>query len=103
MNCKKGDIAIVVFSEGVNIGKIVECVRFVPMARFLYPDGSHRYFDAWEIDPPLIAESGGTTIGCPDAWLRPIRDSDGTDEILLKAGKPRANDLAPKRQVEFAR
>lgn len=38
-----------------------------------------------------------------DKYLRPIRGLPGTDEMVLKAGLPKANDLAPKRQVEFAR
>jgi hypothetical protein len=40
---------------------------------------------------------------CAARYLKPFDPGAGTDEILLKAGKPKANDLAPKPELEHAR
>jgi hypothetical protein len=83
VNCKQGDLAIVVRSiTGFNLGKIVRCVRFlghgphecdvdgVPFTR-------RQTGPRWEIDPPLKTRTGGLvenslrSIG--DEFLRPLR------------------------------
>ena len=86
MRCKQGDLAVVVRCEEFPelIGRFVLCVSFLPG-----PDGS----PAWVIDRPLHAgrqTARGFALG--DWWrdsnLRPIRDSDGTDETLTDVFRP---------------
>lgn len=78
MNCKQGDLAIIVRARNCpeSLGAIVRCVRFCP-----HPlDGS----PGWEIEPPF------KTFRCArDSALRPLRDRPGEDEMLRIAGKPR--------------
>jgi len=67
MNCKEGDLAIIVKSnEGWN-GIIVECVRICE-------------YDTWEIKPKIT--NGKLFNMCLDSILLPIRDSDKQDEML---------------------
>jgi hypothetical protein len=86
MNCKQGDLAIIVKCEicPEAIGSIVRCVEFKP---------GHSGRAAWVIDREVHSVkvvngfkfSGGWFL---DACLRPIRDNDGEDETLTWAGKP---------------
>ena len=76
MNCKPGDMAIVVRSERRQHGKIVECISL-----FVHPLWPGE--PCWRVRPAL--ELGAW---CHDFQLRPIRDSDGEDEILRIAGLP---------------
>jgi len=87
MNCKQGDLAIVVHSEsGLNAGKIVRCVRWVgtletnPATGFAWTPGACH--DFWEIDPPLLTNQlrNGKVVAkndplpvVLDSCLRPIR------------------------------
>lgn len=87
MNCKPGDLAVIVKSlspDGAeHIGKIVRCVQVVD-------------HDAWATDPVLIFSSGFGPILWFDRHLRPIRDPgpDAVDEtlewlpVLTKEGQP---------------
>lgn len=75
MNCKQGDLAIVIRSVRGNEGKIVRCVS--PL----------KIIEAWTVEPDFNPEVLGIPT-FPDAWLRPIRDQDGEDEMLRIAGKP---------------
>lgn len=80
MNCKQGDLAVIVRSASGNEGKIVRCVKFAGVVRF-YPYGK---YPSWEVDPPVPSIFTGTTDCIPDAELRPIRDpgADAKDETL---------------------
>ena len=76
MNCKPGDLAIVVKTRGRPdaIGRIVRVVR---------PAQPGRLGPAWVIDPPLVLKRGsGDEVY--DCALRPIRDpgDDAKDEML---------------------
>jgi hypothetical protein len=74
MNCKQGDLAIVVnsssFQGAQHIGKIVTCVTAYD-------------HDSWLCDPPLLSTCG-RMIAWLDCHLRPIRDpgDDAQDETL---------------------
>jgi hypothetical protein len=82
MNCKQGDLAIVVRSvTGLNLGKIVRCVRWVgysakdPVTGGEWADPAD---DNWEIDPPLsvfwrVGIYVGESTLCRDSCLRPLR------------------------------
>jgi hypothetical protein len=86
MNCKPGDLAIVVravFQE--NLGRLVYVLRA--------NNTNENEDDEWIIDPlgRLRCDHGcrwtdqapaGATFTCPDSVLRPLRDTDGADETL---------------------
>lgn len=71
MNCKPGDLAIVVRGEPVkNLGRVVRCIKL----ELLFGEPCWRVED----DDARFA----------DNCLRPIRDNDGEDETLIWAGLP---------------
>lgn len=99
MNCKPGDLAIIISSRNCPelIGHVVEVIRaFVPGSDlWIYWDGSPswhiRYPDGRLIPRVVGLEArrvpGGDRVFY-DRNLRPIRDQPGEDEILRIAGKP---------------
>lgn len=77
MNCKKGDLAIVVNAKGKNvehIGKIVKCVNPFPHGHPI---------PAWIVEPQL-----GNLVLAEDCCLKPLRNTKKQDEMLRIAGKP---------------
>lgn len=89
MNCKPGDLAVVVYCPPMRsaIGAVVECVSLHSKSVVC----GDIYENVWELrwgDKNCRELTGYRNWGCPDAWLRPIRDSDGEDEMLRIAGKP---------------
>lgn len=93
MNCKQGDLAIVVKSYGGHEGAIVRCVRISEYKSFYRPDGKIVNFDAWELDRKFMGWDGGMTNICPDEYLRPIRPSEGADETLTWKAVPRTPEV----------
>lgn len=89
MNCKPGDLAVIVRCDNpINLGRIVRCESFNGAANLRGPAG-RIYPGAWRISPALPAWSGpATTTYAPDEFLRPIRGQDGEDEILRLVGRP---------------
>lgn len=86
MNCKPGDLAVIVRSFAGNEGRIVRCVRLISKECIcVLPDGSQSLQAIWEIDTDLTGCNGGTGPYCQDSLLRPIRDpgDDAVDETLL--------------------
>ena len=86
MNCKPGDLAIhiggVLGAKSRNAGKIVRCVRLIGEV----PGWSG---NRWEIEGgPIFGALGSIAHHADDAYLRPIRDNPGEDEMLRIAGKP---------------
>jgi hypothetical protein len=89
MNCQQGDLAVFVRSWAGNEGKVVRCVRFMGMQKFVGLNGPGiEEHPAWEIDRDLPTRSGRMQRVALDTQLRPLRDNDGEDEILRFAGKP---------------
>jgi len=96
MNCKEGDLAIVVKSVCGNEGKVVRCLelhpagfdRFAPFLGPIWVTDNNSLAGVW-IRSGLPAESGNAI---PDAYLRPIRDNPGEDETLTWA--PRKEPVA---------
>jgi hypothetical protein len=88
MNCKPGDLAVIVRSAAGNEGKIVHCVRLAGEKVFL-DSNLNRVgpFICWEVSPPMICVLGNVQQFFADEFLRPIRDNDGTDETLTWAPK----------------
>ena len=81
LNCKQGNLAVVVCSTNNNEGKIVRCLLLV------MGHGSLGYGPRWVTDPPMRGRFGSV---CPvlDSCLRPIRGQDGKDEMLRIVGRP---------------
>lgn len=77
MNCKSGDLAIIVRGENGSakrdIGLIVNCGK-------LYYPGVIPY---WRLDPPILTNRG-KLIGVADRDLRPIRDQPGDESFIVK-------------------
>ena len=109
MNCKPGELAMVIRSEMGNEGRVVLVVRRImsgehalPNGCPIYPDdvwvirgrmrtADERVFSYGDIEIGRVEENvkdEETELPFPDAWLRPIRDQDGEDETLQWASKP---------------
>lgn len=83
MNCKPGDLAVIVKSNYGHEGKFVRCLQRHDGPWVLEPV----FAPGWIIDIPLLKDGAL----CPymlDSFLRPIRDQPGTDEMIRIAGKP---------------
>lgn len=78
MNCKPGDLAVVVKSESGSEGRLVRCLRFVGKVPGWTGD------DRWAIDQVLRSNLGGKSQSVRDSRIRPIRDpgDDAQDETL---------------------
>ncbi|MDI4633310.1 hypothetical protein J7U46_09650 [Pelomonas sp. V22] len=77
MNCKPGDLAVVVRGyPAKNVGKVVRVSRINPLVSKQYGE------PIWDSDDDSWM--------WPDSTLLPIRDNDGEDETLTWAGKPEA-------------
>jgi hypothetical protein len=82
VNCKKGDIAVVVKSEAGNLGKIVTCGELI-----VNPPGCIQGA-YWSTDVPLDfvdlkgIEQASRRYLSLDRNMKPLRDQDGEDESL---------------------
>lgn len=90
LNCKQGDIAIIVKSTVGNEGKIVRCLEFAGVLDAL-PDvhGKVRYYrgdprPVWKIDRAINFGNGFYVVQieyCSDEYLRPLRGDLEDDTI----------------------
>jgi hypothetical protein len=93
-NCKAGDLAVFIKSYAGNEGKIVTCLRIATTQKLI--TDKYTFFDGpvWVLDQEVnIADidTGEIIDKLPyglDSYLRPIRDTEGEDEMLSIAGKP---------------
>ena len=76
MNCKEGDLAVIVRSSYANEGRIVVCLGLV--RGVIYKDGL--IADSWRVEPWSDGIRFFTHV--PDSALRPIHDNPGADESL---------------------
>ena len=99
MRCKAGDKAFVV--KGKACGTLVE-VQTLQVNRntptwtviFLCSGPAYRSnTKTWDKWP------AGTKVSCPDDFLRPIRDTDGKDEMLRITGKPKVNEIKINTEI----
>ena len=99
MNCKLGDVAIVVNSIRGNLGKVVMCLEYVGLVRWLNNDGSSVECPTWKTDTDFNNPLPIFTYLIADDQLRPLRDTDGTDETLEWAGVPAPVVILPAIRV----
>lgn len=88
LNCKPGDLAVLVRSVCGNEGKLCRCERFLGKVLFRWLDGTLSVMPAWKVDRAFLVSSGRMNDVVPDCFLRPIRPSDDPDETLTWAGLP---------------
>lgn len=88
MNCKQGDLAIVV--RGPAAGTVVRCVRRFDGPWFEVDGREVPYGEllGWELDRPVLAMDGRKHVFKADRALRPVRPDEGEDETLRWAEKP---------------
>jgi len=93
LNCKEGDLAVIVRSQSGNEGKIVRCLRLsTELDINRWANGDVATGPTWVVDPPVPHNLHGQyycmgrIVG--DFRLRPLRDGGGEDEILRLAGRP---------------
>ena len=87
LRCKQGDLAIVVKSHAGNHGVVLTCLRLATAAEM--KDLSYRkYSSMWVTDRATQSTWGLPDCLMPDECLRPLRDTDGEDEMLRLVGKP---------------
>ena len=80
LNCKPGDLAVIVKSYAGNEGKIVTCLRLAThteIEAFCMECG-----DVWLIDRAIMQSPPSFMPFIHDDQLRPLRDNPGQDEIL---------------------
>lgn len=83
LNCKLGDLAVIVRSDSGNEGAVVVCLEM-----YVGQWANGNYEAGWLVDRWLPCRSGGQTRHVADRKLRPLRDGDGEDEMLRIAGRP---------------
>jgi len=94
MNCKQGDLAIVVRSSAGNEGKIVTCLRLATIEEIEQTNLRKDMYPYWAIDQALPTRTyitnrpAGNFSFVPDCVLKPLRDNEGEDETFQWAGKP---------------
>lgn len=81
MNCKPGDLAVLVKSFVNNEGRIFRCIRLAS-EREVKANCFWVYPNAWVIDTPLLTNTGNFVAMAYDQHMRPIRDpgEDAQDE-----------------------
>ena len=88
MNCKQGDIAVIVESGSGNEGKIVQCMELLQNITCFDKFGVETCGPAWVISMPLPDWAGELGHVIHDRQLRPIRDNPGADETLTWCDVP---------------
>lgn len=95
MNCKKGDIAVVV--RGIGLGKIVTCIELYdgPWINMLGQTIEKGKVFGWITDSVFFPEIPGLlrTVKL-DEMMKPIRDQPGEDETLQWAPIPEKKELS---------
>ena len=82
LNCKTGDLAIVIRSLNGNEGMIVQCLQFVGMVTWVAPGRENMTLPSWRVDREIPGCFGHSVNLAPDSSLRPLRNDKGSDETL---------------------
>jgi hypothetical protein len=94
MNCKAGDLAVVIGSSRLNspnIGRIVEVVSFdqyCPVHGPMWVIKAERPLDVVLVDSNGYSTGlhlAATSAVTPDKWLRPLPPQNTVDEVLREA------------------
>ena len=92
MNCKPGDLALIVRSKAGNEGRLVECLELVGVVYDRFGMLACNGLVCWRVRAldgrPIKWDGGYVGEFVADARMRPIRDNDGEDETLSWAGNP---------------
>ena len=94
MNCKQGDLAVVVRSRHSNAGRVMTCLCIATTEELVATFGSTMtiHDPIWRVDVPLLWINAFRerieVLYAADEALRPLRDSEGEDEMLRIAGLP---------------
>lgn len=94
MNCKPGDLAVIVAGFPENVGGLVRVIAIDPLLSDLRPWWQVEtlstlvYALEWSGNQIVGSIPPGSTSSVADEHIRPIRDQDGDDETLIWAGKP---------------
>lgn len=88
MNCKHGELAVIVRSYAGNEGKIVRCLRLASEEEMRHACFPLSWGPAWVLDRMIPTMRGNKAPLAFDAFLRPIRPGEGEDETIQWAGKP---------------
>ena len=96
MNCKPGDLAVLIRSRAGNEGKIVRCVRLATSVEVMRENLSRAFGPIWLLDGPIIHTDGRAKPYAKDAWLRPIRPQpdDAQDETLTWVSVPKNDEVS---------
>lgn len=87
MNCKPGDLAVMVRSLAGSEGAIFTCIRLATSDELDRSSFRTNIGPVWKISKSLMTDIGIAMPFAADSNLRPIRDNDGTDETLTWAPK----------------
>lgn len=97
MNCKPGDLAVIVRSLCGNEGRFVEVVNG-DVYELPGDLGLSEFAPLWRIRPlgELVSSWGVNRAesAFPDAWLRPIRPGDISDEEVRDLYAPKLPEVA---------
>lgn len=79
MNCKPGELVVCISSPAFPelVGRVFTVTRIC-----------NAWPDSWDTDPPQFVARFRKPVSFMDSTLRPLRDGNGTDEMLLLAGIP---------------
>ena len=84
MNCKQGDLAIVVRgrngSKSPNIGKVLTCIRLATKEELKATFVAEGII-VWVTDTPIEWALGGTMFMVSDNVIRPLRGDLSNDEV----------------------
>lgn len=84
MNCKPGDLAVIVNPQHVELRHFVG--RLLVVKKLV---GVDFYGDpVWSYKGARLKADGLICTAVSDKWLRPIRDQPGEDEMIRIAGLP---------------
>ena len=103
MNCKPGEMAFVTGRAPENVGRVVTCLR-----RVEHGESIQGLIYQSDRDPPAWWVSGNLFwLGVPckvralkDAWLKPIRPTDGEDETLSWKSVPKTFTVTTDEEAE---
>jgi hypothetical protein len=91
LNCKPGDLAVMIRSLAGNEGKIFKCIR---LATTKEKEDANFEGVVWIIDIQLATWQGFKYFLAHDKNIRPIGDNPGADESLTWKPVPIEKELA---------